>query len=40
VHRWEPVTAEDAALEKLALRQMELRAAMEAALPMAVGGVD
>jgi len=40
VHRWEPVTTEEVAMEKLALRQMELRAAMEAALPVAAGGTD
>lgn len=31
VHRWVPVTTEDKALEQHALRQMELRQAMEAA---------
>ena len=33
VHRWVPETAADKALENRALRQMELRQAMEAALP-------
>jgi acyl-CoA hydrolase len=32
VHKWVPVTAEDIALEKSALKQMELRQAMDAAL--------
>jgi acyl-CoA hydrolase len=32
VHKWVPVTAEDVALEASALKQMELRQAMEAAL--------
>lgn len=32
VHRWVPVTAGDKALENKALKQMELRQAMEAAL--------
>ncbi len=32
VHSWVPVTAEDVALERFALRQMELRIAMEASL--------
>jgi len=32
VHSWVPVTPEDVALERYALKQMELRQAMEAAL--------
>jgi acyl-CoA hydrolase len=32
VHKWVPATAEDVALENYALKQMELRQAMEAAL--------
>jgi len=32
VHRWTPVTAADVALEKIALKRMELRQAMEESL--------
>jgi acyl-CoA hydrolase len=32
VHSWVPETAEDVALENYALKQMELRAAMDATL--------
>lgn len=37
VHRWVPVTAEDKAMESRALREMELRQAMDAALTAPAG---